>query len=37
VPYGRSWLPYAKRRLKENPDIAKHGLRQILRLDRKSA
>ena len=37
VPYGRSWLPYAKRRLKENPDIAKHGLRQILRLDRKPA
>ena len=37
VPYGRSWLPYAKRRLKENPDIAKHGLRQILRLNRKSA
>lgn len=32
VPYGKSWLPYAKRRLKENPDIAKHGLRQFLGL-----
>lgn len=32
VPYGKSWLPYAKRRLKENPDIAKHGLRQLLGL-----
>lgn len=32
VPYGSSWLPYAKRRLKENPDIAKHALRQMLGL-----
>jgi len=32
VPYGASWLPYAKRRLKENPDIAKHALRQMLGL-----
>ncbi|MCF8105239.1 MAG: proline dehydrogenase family protein [Desulfohalobiaceae bacterium] len=32
VPFGRSWLPYARRRLKENPDIARHGLKQILGL-----
>ncbi|MDZ7761886.1 MAG: proline dehydrogenase family protein [Desulfovermiculus sp.] len=32
VPYGASWLPYAKRRLKENPDIARHALRQMLGL-----
>ncbi len=30
VPYGQDWLPYSKRRLKENPDIAKHALRQLL-------
>jgi len=29
VPFGRSWLPYAKRRLKENPDIAKSALKQM--------
>lgn len=32
VPYGKSWLPYAKRRLKENPDIARQGLKQLLGL-----
>ncbi len=32
VPFGKSWLPYAKRRLKENPDIAKQGLKQLLGL-----
>ena len=32
VPYGQSWLPYAKRRLKENPDIARQGLKQLLGL-----
>jgi len=30
VPYGKAWLPYSKRRLKENPTIAKHALRQML-------
>ncbi|MCF8039413.1 MAG: proline dehydrogenase family protein [Desulfohalobiaceae bacterium] len=33
VPFGKSWLPYARRRLKENPDIARHGLKQVLRLN----
>ena len=32
VPYGESWLPYSKRRLKENPSIAGHALRQMLGL-----
>jgi len=32
VPYGSSWLPYAKRRLKENPDIARHAIKQMLGL-----
>lgn len=31
VPFGKSWLPYSKRRLKENPNIARHALIQILR------
>ena len=31
VPYGESWLPYSKRRLKENPAIAGHALKQMLR------
>ena len=31
VPFGKSWLPYSKRRLKENPSIARHALIQILR------
>jgi len=30
VPYGESWLPYSRRRLKENPGIAEHALRQML-------
>jgi proline dehydrogenase len=30
VPYGKAWLPYSKRRLKENPTIAKHALTQML-------
>ncbi|PNU19732.1 proline dehydrogenase [Geothermobacter hydrogeniphilus] len=30
VPYGESWLPYSRRRLKENPSIAEHALRQML-------
>jgi proline dehydrogenase len=32
VPYGAAWLPYSKRRLRENPDIARHALRQMLGL-----
>jgi len=32
VPFGASWLPYSKRRLKENPTIARHALRQMLGL-----
>jgi proline dehydrogenase len=30
VPFGESWLPYSKRRLKENPSIARHALKQML-------
>ena len=29
VPFGESWLPYSKRRLKENPSIARHALKQM--------
>ena len=36
VPFGKSWLPYSKRRLKENPSIAQHALRQILGMKSKS-
>ena len=32
VPFGESWLPYSKRRLRENPTIARHALRQMLGL-----
>lgn len=32
VPYGEAWLPYSRRRLKENPSIARHALRQLLGL-----
>ncbi len=30
VPFGESWMPYSRRRLKENPSIAEHALRQML-------
>lgn len=30
VPYGKDWLPYSKRRLKENPTIARHALKQMI-------
>lgn len=30
VPYGEAWLPYSRRRLRENPMIARHALRQML-------
>ncbi|MEF3254611.1 MAG: proline dehydrogenase family protein [Deferribacterales bacterium] len=29
VPFGKDWLPYSRRRLKENPNIARHALRQL--------
>ena len=31
VPYGRSWYAYSLRRLKENPAIAGHVLKGLLR------
>ena len=34
VPYGKDWLPYSKRRLKENPFIAQHALKQLLGLNK---
>jgi len=34
VPYGASWMPYSRRRLRENPAIAKHALRQMLGMKR---
>ena len=32
VPFGEKWMPYSRRRLKENPSIAKHALKQMLGL-----
>lgn len=32
VPFGKDWLPYSRRRLKENPNIARHALRQFLKI-----
>lgn len=32
VPYGRDWYPYSIRRLRENPTIAQHVMRAMLRL-----
>jgi proline dehydrogenase len=34
VPYGRDWLPYSKRRLKENPAIAQHALKQMIGINK---
>ena len=31
VPFGKDWYKYSIRRLKENPDIAKHVLQNIIR------
>lgn len=31
VPYGRDWYPYSLRRLRENPEVARHVLRATLR------
>ena len=30
VPYGRDWYPYSIRRLRENPEVARHVLRAVL-------
>ena len=30
VPYGRDWYPYSIRRLRENPEVARHVLRAML-------
>lgn len=30
VPFGKKWMPYSRRRLKENPSIARHALKQML-------
>lgn len=34
VPFGRDWLPYSRRRLKENPGIAQHALKQLLGINK---
>ena len=34
VPYGVDWLPYSRRRLKENPSIAQHALKQMLGINK---
>jgi len=31
VPYGRDWYPYSTRRLRENPTVAQHVLRAMVR------
>ena len=31
VPYGRDWYPYSVRRLRENPEVAGHVLRALVR------
>ena len=30
VPYGRDWYPYSTRRLRENPEVAKHVMKAFL-------
>jgi len=30
VPYGRDWYPYSMRRLRENPEVARHVLKAML-------
>ena len=32
VPFGRDWYPYSMRRLRENPEVAKHVIRGTLGL-----
>ena len=31
VPYGRDWYPYSIRRLRENPEVARHVLKALIR------
>ncbi|HEV8583235.1 MAG TPA: proline dehydrogenase family protein [Thermoanaerobaculia bacterium] len=31
VPYGRDWYPYSMRRLRENPEVARHVLKSLLK------
>jgi proline dehydrogenase len=31
VPYGRDWYPYSVRRLRENPEVARHVLRALFK------
>ncbi len=31
VPYGRDWYPYSIRRLRENPEVARHVLKALLK------
>jgi proline dehydrogenase len=31
VPYGRDWYPYSMRRLRENPEVARHVLKALLK------
>ena len=30
VPYGRDWYPYSIRRLRENPEVARHVLKAMM-------
>jgi hypothetical protein len=32
VPYGPEWRPYSLRRMRKNPQIVGHVMRQMLRL-----
>jgi proline dehydrogenase len=34
VPFGEDWFPYGLRRLKENPRLARHALREALKWER---
>jgi proline dehydrogenase len=34
VPFGEDWFPYGMRRLKENPRLARHALREVLKWER---
>ena len=34
VPYGKDWYPYSTRRLRENPDMAKHIIRRFFGFDK---
>jgi proline dehydrogenase len=36
VPYGRDWYPYSMRRLRENPEVARHVMRATLGLSGNS-